>query len=82
MDSRARAFLQKLGQAEVAHLHLEIFGEQDVFRFNVAVQNVAVVDVIDGVGALTNDANEIGDGNACAALSLMFLPVLQEALIR
>ena len=79
MDGRAGAF-NELHEPEVADLHLEVFVEQDVLGLDITVNDVALIEIVDRLGALANDADQFRDRNARPALRLMFLPVLQQAL--
>lgn len=45
----------KLGDAEVDHFHFAIFGDDDVFRFEVAVDDAVGVEMAEGVGHLEDD---------------------------
>ena len=51
-DGQARVGLDPLGQAEVGDVGLALGVEQDVGRLQVAVQDAALVGVVDGLGDL------------------------------
>ena len=45
----------ELGDPEIDHFHFAIFGDDDVFRFEVAVDHAMSVEVAEGVGHLEDD---------------------------
>jgi hypothetical protein len=58
---RHRAAIQGARNAEVGQQRVA-FGEQDVFRFDVAMDHAMAMRVIEGVGRLAREANGILDG--------------------
>jgi len=56
---RRRLRRQRLGQAKVQHLHLALAGELNVGRLQVAVNNAALVGVLDRLGELARQRHRL-----------------------
>jgi hypothetical protein len=50
--------LEALGDAKVADFDCALFAQEDILRFQVAMQNVEAVDIMDGVDHLIQKAHD------------------------
>ena len=55
--ARARG-IQHAGDAKVADFDCALFAQEDILRFQVAMQNVEAVDIMDGVDHLIQKAHK------------------------
>src|SRR4051794_17335995 len=65
-----RLLSRQLGQAEIQNLRLPAFGDENVSRLNIAMNNALAVSGIESVGHLSRQFKQLLKGNRAACQTL------------